>query len=76
VSRPSGGYFLWAQLPAGVDTLVLHRQALAQGISTAPGALFSADQRFRSALRLNGGYPHDERVLAAVKVLGRLAGRR
>jgi DNA-binding transcriptional MocR family regulator len=75
VSRPAGGYFLWVQLPEGVDTLALHRHALAHGISTAPGALFSADQRFRSALRLNGGHPHDARVLAAVKVLGRLAGK-
>ena len=73
VSRPVGGYFLWLQLPEGVDTLSLHRRALVQGISTAPDSLFSADQRFRSALRLNGGHPHDARVLEAVKVLGRMA---
>lgn len=72
VSRPAGGYFLWVQLPDGIDTLRLHQLALAQGISVAPGALFSADQRFQSALRLNGGHPQDPRVLEAVKVLGRL----
>jgi DNA-binding transcriptional MocR family regulator len=71
VSRPAGGYFLWVQLPDGVDTLALHREALAHGISIAPGALFSADQRFRSALRLNGGHPQDPRIEEAVRWLGR-----
>lgn len=70
VSRPDGGYFLWVQCPAQVDTLALHHQALAHGISTAPGALFSADQRFRSALRLNGGHPQDARIEPAVQWLG------
>lgn len=70
VSRPEGGYFLWVQCPAQVDTLKLHHQALAHGISIAPGALFSADQRFRNAMRLNGGHPHDARVAQAVKWLG------
>ncbi len=73
VSRPDGGYFLWVQLPDGVDTLLLHRQALAHGISIAPGALFSADQRFRSAMRLNGGHPRDARLAQAVRWLGEWA---
>jgi DNA-binding transcriptional MocR family regulator len=73
VSQPQGGYFLWVQLPAHVDTLVLHRAALAQGISVAPGCLFSADMRFRHALRLNGGHPGDARVPDAIKQLGALA---
>ncbi|MEY4766359.1 MAG: hypothetical protein RI907_3032 [Pseudomonadota bacterium] len=75
VSRPTGGYFLWVQLPEGADTLALHREALAHGISIAPGVLFSADQRFRTALRLNGGHPHDGRVDEAVRWLGEVAGR-
>lgn len=56
-------------LPA-VNTLAMHRQALAQGISIPPGVLFSADQRFRHALRLNGGHPQDRRVPEAVRWLG------
>src|SRR3989344_3425502 len=70
VSQPEGGYFLWVQCPEQVDTLALHHQALAHGISIAPGALFSADQRFRSAMRLNGGHPHDARIAQAVRWLG------
>ncbi|QEL64222.1 putative transcriptional regulator [Oryzomicrobium terrae] len=72
VSRPEGGYFLWLELPEGTDTLVLHRRALAQGISIAPGPIFSAKREYRNCLRLNFGHPWDERLDTAVAALGRL----
>ncbi len=73
VTRPAGGYFFWLELPATVDALALHHQAMAQGISTAPGVLFSADRRFAHHLRLNVGHPGDPRVDDALRVLGELA---
>ncbi|MFZ2990592.1 PLP-dependent aminotransferase family protein [Ideonella sp.] len=73
VTRPSGGYFVWLELPPSVDALALHHQAMAQGISTAPGVLFSADRRFRHHMRLNVGHPGDERIDRALRVLGDLA---
>lgn len=73
VTQPAGGYFLWLELPAGVDALALHRQALARGISTAPGALFSADRRFTHHLRLNVGHPGDARMDEALRWLGAAA---
>ena len=39
LARPQGGYFLWLELPRQVDALTLHQQALAQGISIAPGPM-------------------------------------
>ena len=73
VTRPSGGYFLWLDLPEAVDAVTLHRRAMALSISTAPGALFSADARFAHHLRLNVGHPDDPRVDAALRTLGELA---
>ncbi|MDP3253707.1 MAG: PLP-dependent aminotransferase family protein [Hydrogenophaga sp.] len=73
VTRPLGGYFLWLELPPGVDTLALHHAARACAISTAPGVLFSADRRFTRHLRLNVGHPGDARFDAAVRRLGELA---
>ncbi|MCW5652199.1 MAG: PLP-dependent aminotransferase family protein [Hydrogenophaga sp.] len=73
VTRPQGGYFLWLELPKGVDALALHQRAMAEGISTAPGALFSADRRFTHHLRLNVGHPGDRRFDAALRRLGELA---
>ena len=73
VTRPEGGYFLWAELPPAVDALRLQQLALQQGISVAPGHLFSADQRFCHHLRLNYGHPDLARLAAALPVIGRLA---
>lgn len=73
VTRPTGGYFLWLVLPPAVDALALHQQAMAEGISTAPGVLFSADRRFVHHLRLNVGHPGDARIDPALRRLGELA---
>ena len=75
VTQPQGGYFLWVVLPESVDALELHRQALAHGISIAPGPMFSAQRDFRNCIRLNYGHLWDERHAAAIATLGALAGR-
>ena len=73
VARPEGGYFLWVELPAGVNALVLHRQALERGISLAPGQIFSADQRFANCVRINYGHPARAGLEDALRVVGELA---
>ncbi len=73
VTQPEGGYFLWVELPGSINALQLHRLALSQQISVAPGQLFSADQRFANFLRLNCGHPGDRRSEQAIKTLGQIA---
>ncbi|MGV8301818.1 PLP-dependent aminotransferase family protein, partial [Pseudomonas aeruginosa] len=73
VSRPSGGYFLWLELPEAVDSLRLFQLALAQGISLAPGPIFSATRRFAHCARLNYGHPWSARQEKAMETLGRIA---
>lgn len=73
VSRPRGGYFLWLELPAGVDALELHRQAALLNISIAPGPMFSAKRAYTNCLRLNYGHPWSRALEEAVRTLGRLA---
>ena len=73
VTRPAGGYFLWLELPGNVDALTLQRRAAAQGISIAPGPMFSASRGFANCIRLNCGHPLDARVEAALQTLGKLA---
>jgi DNA-binding transcriptional MocR family regulator len=72
VSRPQGGYFLWLELPPGCDALAVHERALAHGISTAPGPIFSAKREYSHFLRLNFGHPEDARQEAAIEQLGQL----
>jgi DNA-binding transcriptional MocR family regulator len=73
---PAGGYFLWVELPGGVDAIELHRAALAQRISVAPGPIFSARKEFRNAIRLNYGHPFTPKVDAAIRKLGDLVRQR
>ena len=73
LSRPQGGFVLWAELPARVDTLKLHTDALKQKINIAPGILFSVKERYRNCVRINCGIPWGEPVEQAVRTLGELA---
>jgi DNA-binding transcriptional MocR family regulator len=53
VTRPSGGYVLWVQLPEEVDSLELYSLALQGKISLTPGYLFSPTNQFFNFIRLN-----------------------
>ena len=75
VTRPQGGYVLWVELPRVVDSLELHRRALAQKISIAPGPIFSAKQKYKNFIRLSCGLPWSEKVESAVRILADLAGK-
>ncbi len=72
-TRPEGGYFLWVELPEGCDALHIHRQALAQGISVAPGPIFSASHAFMNCLRLNYGHTWNARTEQALATLGQIS---
>jgi len=72
-TRPDGGYFIWVELPPKIDALELHRLALSQGISLAPGHLFSADHRFEHHVRINFGHPDHKNFHAALKTVGTIA---
>ncbi len=53
VTRPSGGFVLWVQLPEAIDSLDLYSRALKGGITLTPGQLFSPTNQFHNFIRLN-----------------------
>ena len=73
ISRPAGGYFLWVELPEGADALALQRQAMADGVSLAPGPMFSAARAFNRHVRVNYGHPLTAKVEQALESVGRSA---
>ncbi len=75
VSRPDGGYFVWVEFAKGFDTLALHQRAAAEGISIAPGPMFSARRAYGNCIRLNYGHPWDARMEESMRVLGSLSQR-
>ncbi|UDL05663.1 PLP-dependent aminotransferase family protein [Marinobacter sp. CA1] len=72
VSRPTGGYFLWLELPPGNDVLALFRAASERGIGLAPGPMFSATRGFGHCVRLNFGHPWNDSQEAAIATLADL----
>lgn len=73
LTRPGGGFLLWAELPLEVDTLQLFRAALEHDIAIAPGRLFSARDKYGHCLRLSAARSWSSEVEHAVQTLGRLA---
>lgn len=74
VSRPTGGFVVWVELPHKINTLDFVDAALEAGVSFAPGALFSASGKFKNCLRLNCAVRWDQRVDRGLMALARLLG--
>jgi len=74
LTRPSGGFVLWVELPESVDSLVLYKRALEAGIAITPGYLFSATDQYRNFIRLNAANWSDD-AEKAVERLGRHIAR-
>lgn len=72
-TRPQGGYMLWVELPPQADVLAILEQALAKGVSFAPGPMFSPHGRFKNCMRLNYGHVWDARMASGLAELGRIA---
>lgn len=72
VTRPRGGFVLWVEMPDQVDSVRLYQGALKQGISIAPGPLFSATGKYRNCVRLNAAFYQESRE-APIAALGRIA---
>lgn len=45
LSVPKGGYVIWVTLPPALDALELYRAAINNGITVAPGTIFSRKKR-------------------------------
>jgi DNA-binding transcriptional MocR family regulator len=73
LSLPPGGLSLWLEFPAGVSTSELFTQALARGIRTAPGSMFSNSGRYEHCMRLGCTLPVDAVVEQACRELGAMA---
>jgi len=60
------------ELPKGVDSVELMYRARAEGISIAPGTIFSTQDRFSGHVRLNSGNPWTVELAGGIERLGGL----
>jgi DNA-binding transcriptional MocR family regulator len=70
-TRPSGGLFVWATLPPGLDSKAMMPRAIAARVAYVPGTGFYADGGGGGNMRLNFSFPSPERIREGVR---RLAG--
>jgi DNA-binding transcriptional MocR family regulator len=71
VTRPTGGYLMWIELPRGIDTEEIYYLALKQDILIAPGDLFSVKSKYDHCMRLSAGI-WNRRVEKAIAYIGAL----
>lgn len=59
INQPTGGFLCWLRLPDHIDGFDIYERALASGIATSPGRLFSVSDFYPSYLRLNYAFYED-----------------
>lgn len=69
ISRPTGGFQMWIELPLGFRAMALAQYALSQGIVISPGGLFSHRGHYEHCLRLCYSKFHDEDC-ASIRLMG------
>jgi 2-aminoadipate transaminase len=75
-SRPEGGYFVWLDLPEGVDAAELLERATAAGVTFVRGAdFFPGGAGARSSARLAFSYESPGRIAEGVSLLADLLRR-
>ncbi len=73
LSKPQGGYVVWIKLDDSIDVLKLYSLAIAQGISIAPGPIFTRKKELTQFIRLNYSHPWTADIEQAVRNVGILA---
>lgn len=73
VDFPEGGFLIWVELPAGIDSEVLRTRALASNISIATGPIFSPTGTYRNYIRIGWGGLWTDKIRNSVEILGSLA---
>lgn len=74
IAAPQGGTVVWVELPERIHAFSLERLALEEGITIAPGPIFSASGKdFRNFIRIGCGHPLTAKVEAGIRRLGAIA---
>lgn len=73
ISHPTGGYFLWIELPEQVDSIKLFEEALSENIGIVPGPVFSSNNKmFNNCIRISCGSPVTQKTELGIATLAQL----
>ena len=69
---PSGGYFIWVELPDHIDTKLLRQAAKTDNVDFLPGSFFSSKNRLKNYIRLSFAFYPKEILREGIKRLGNI----
>ena len=72
ITQPNGGLYIWIELPVALNTSNLLEKAIAQGVSYAPGEIFSSKGGYLNYLRISYSSLWEKKVEKALITLGKL----
>ena len=67
---PTGGFFVWATLPEGLNTGDLLVKAIERNVAFVRGDAFFADGQGETSMRLNFSYLPEDRIAEGIRRLG------
>jgi DNA-binding transcriptional MocR family regulator len=73
-TNPTGGFYVWATLPEGLDSKQMLPRAVTELVAYTPGTAFYADGDGRQSLRLSFCYPTPEAIRVGVRRLANVVG--
>jgi 2-aminoadipate transaminase len=68
-TRPGGGFYVWLQLPPGMDAKAMLPRAISSRVAYVPGIGFYADGAGSEYLRLSYCFPEPDRIREGVRRL-------
>ncbi|MFT5193783.1 MAG: 2-aminoadipate transaminase [Cellvibrionaceae bacterium] len=72
-ARPTGGMFVWCELPKHIDATQLLKKAIEQNVAYMPGSAFYADDdQGHHTLRLSFTLATEEQINTGIATLGRI----
>lgn len=70
IAKPQGGFFIWIELPEGMDCMELLAKAEAMGVSFLPGTRFHSDGTGQRFIRLAFSMLEEEEMREGARRLG------
>ena len=70
IRTPGGGYFLWAEMPEGVDAELVAELGIEHGVEVSTGRLCFAEDAPRNFLRMAYSFVSEDRIREGIASLG------
>ncbi|WLQ05836.1 aminotransferase-like domain-containing protein [Arthrobacter oryzae] len=71
-NRPTGGFYLWVKVPAGIDTEALVYDCIEHGVVYVPGTAFYTNGSGHSELRMSFCLPSLDDIRKGAAILGKV----